>query len=847
MKIKFITAAAAMLLLLKTAEVKAQFNDYFTTGTPWTLVGSGVYVGSGWGNFNNTATGGDNRMYRFLSPTDACLNNTSWTVDVDFRPNSISTAGAKHTVLSLTNGIENPYMNVNGGAYTGQDFVEIQYFATSSLAGNQRLRIGVKDGATPAVSSIPFINAPVGVTYYLRLSKSGGTVTLSAYTTAARTTHIAGSPVSMATLGSFDNLNVLQFGSICETSSAPQQLSGWIDNISIPASSLVRGCSCGYWDDYSVATGWTQQGTTVSVTGGVVDFANTPDGGYQSRRVYKSIGSTISSIQSWAADFEFRATAVGDGGPGHVLLALTAGTLDPNADQTTYTPTNQDAMMVTWASSNATNQASTFLLKGVGKDGTATTSSSGFVIAVGVTYYIRLERLDATHARISAFSDAGRTVHVAGSPECFTVSSGISGLTHMQHGNSVTGNITRALTGTVDNTCIKPLDAPNGGIVSGPDYICSPASVTLDNVEPATGGLWSWTYQWEQSSNCLTWGAVSGATSLSYVTPTLTSARCYRRKATGPCGIVVYSNVISVEVYYPLDPTITATGFAACDDNGLLTASVPAAASAGVSYTWSTGQTGAVLPVNVTGPVTYTVTASNACYSATQTQYLEPCYHPTGAFPLLVAQTDFCVNWSGTSGSEYFWIMDNTMAPGAGPAYNASEGTLRIFNRWDNGLLYEQHLVASCGGFWNGIFVWNGIYAGAPVQPDSYIWTFELRNCGTNVGSYQGFVVVTGTCRVADPSLAENADSVAGEITGLNIFPNPGDGVFTVNFEAASPAGTMFRTIQVTNALGQIVKEEQVSSSQLRAQVDLSGEASGVYFFRITDGDQSKQIRVIKQ
>ncbi|MEP1790270.1 hypothetical protein [Reichenbachiella sp.] len=81
----------------------------------------------------------------------------------------------------------------------------------------------------------------------------------------------------------------------------------------------------------------------------------------------------------------------------------------------------------------------------------------------------------------------------------------------------------------------------SGGNTSGAKTICYGASAgTLGNSSSASGGLSSYSYQWQVSSNNSSWSNISGATGTSYSPGNLTATRYYRRRVIS-CGKTVYA------------------------------------------------------------------------------------------------------------------------------------------------------------------------------------------------------------------------------------------------------------------------------------------------------------------
>lgn len=207
---------------------------------------------------------------------------------------------------------------------------------------------------------------------------------------------------------------------------------------------FVYGPVATFEDDYTTNTGWTQTGSTITVDSianpNQLKFLSTSGG--TTDRVTKSLGVTLSDTL-WYAEFDFvfsSGTTIGDN-PLFIAFLLSAGTSDQAG-------TSQDGLGFMGYKSGGTSQV--FMYK---KDGASQTSSPGVTITLGTTYYIRLERTTATNLKMSVFTDISRTTHQTGSPINFGISSGTTGLTHIQHATySAAGS--SSITASVDNTKI---------------------------------------------------------------------------------------------------------------------------------------------------------------------------------------------------------------------------------------------------------------------------------------------------------------------------------------------------------------------------------------------------------
>ncbi|WP_343672472.1 DUF6443 domain-containing protein [Chitinophaga sp.] len=103
--------------------------------------------------------------------------------------------------------------------------------------------------------------------------------------------------------------------------------------------------------------------------------------------------------------------------------------------------------------------------------------------------------------------------------------------------------------------------------------------------EAPIGGTGAYTYNWQSSGDAVTWGNISGATSLSYAVPVIASKTYYRLKITSS-SFIAYSDTINVfPVFYG---GIISINSAAVSSGGSITLSSTQNASGGAcsSYTY---------------------------------------------------------------------------------------------------------------------------------------------------------------------------------------------------------------------------------------------------------------------
>ncbi len=74
----------------------------------------------------------------------------------------------------------------------------------------------------------------------------------------------------------------------------------------------------------------------------------------------------------------------------------------------------------------------------------------------------------------------------------------------------------------------------------------------------------------------------------------------------------------------------------------------------------------------------------------------------------------------------------------------------------------------------------------------------------------------------------------------LSVFPNPTTGIFTLQINHYEQ-GSLF----ISNALGQTIQQQSITSS--RVELNLSEQASGVYFIRIKTAEGEAIQKLILQ
>ncbi len=79
------------------------------------------------------------------------------------------------------------------------------------------------------------------------------------------------------------------------------------------------------------------------------------------------------------------------------------------------------------------------------------------------------------------------------------------------------------------------------------------------------------------------------------------------------------------------------------------------------------------------------------------------------------------------------------------------------------------------------------------------------------------------------------------QTNALRVFPNPSNGVFTLQADMTMSAGTQ---ITVQDALGRVISTETLRNAKQEISLDLSQQAPGVYLVRVSNGNQLQTIKV---
>lgn len=568
---------------------------------------------------------------------------------------------------------------------------------------------------------------------------------------------------------------------------------------------------CNYTHGYPNTAGWTMNGgcpgVCYTIGGGFFNFNATPGGGYDFATM--ATPCTVNNT-SWCADIDFVYTARSNAGVAHTLLSLTSNAL--NSWNVPPFAVSNNNVIEAYILSPLYGPPGSEAIFGQSKLGTTwNTASTGIPVTPGNTYYIRLQRLTPTDGLISVFTNPARTIHAAGSPQCFTINAAVSGLGTLQHGAIPQAGALRTMTGSVSNLVVNDV-VP--GITGPPSLMCGKLvgsySLSVNPVCGATSYTWSgpsgFTIQSGQGTPNISAGIASGMSGT--VTCTIGFGAA--------CGIT-YTTSITHSPFPSLSVSASPSSTICFGSSTTLTASGTA-----TIFSWSpaaslNSSSGSVVIASPTVTTTYTVTGWNAAgcsRSVTITVTVNP---PLTAItgPNDSTCCGAITYIGGTSGS----------ASGGTPGYTYS---------------------------WNPTtnFIGCTTCPNPPVMDcsptNSVTYTLTVTDAvGCTATNTVTIWFNTAPCRLANPNADENADQdqqIAPAIAAeLSIAPNPTNGNFIITLP-----GSAMHDVEVVDLLGEIVYSKSgIMDSTL--SVDLSTQPKGIYIVKCKVGMELFVQRIVLQ
>ncbi|MCX6287331.1 MAG: S8 family serine peptidase [Bacteroidetes bacterium] len=329
------------------------------------------------------------------------------------------------------------------------------------------------------------------------------------------------------------------------------------------------------------------------------------------------------------------------------------------------------------------------------------------------------------------------------------------------------------------------------GSVGNDQIICSGNAPQLLTGIPPTGGIIPYSYQWQSSTDYITYTDIPGATSLNYQPGALATSTYYRQIQTssGGCGSVTTSP-LTISVYPSPEPGITGPD-QLCLNSETETYSTESGMSnyiwgisAGGTITSGAGTNLITLIWNVGGSQTVSVnyTNSGSCTSPSPT-VLNVLVQPVPPTPMITLHNDTLLS-NAPVGNQ--WYYGGNLIPGATSQY---------------------YLTSIPGWYWDIV---------------------TINNCASDTSNCLLFVLGTEELR------SEN----------ISIFPVPNNGTFTASF--IFPDLKTF-TILVYNKLGQVMYEKTgITMNKIyRQKIDLRPIPSGIYTLVIRTSESSISRKIL--
>lgn len=456
-----------------------------------------------------------------------------------------------------------------------------------------------------------------------------------------------------------------------------------------------------------------------------------------------------------------------------------------------------------------------------------------------------------------ALSPAVSTVSVLTSPVISVVSGSVcaggnfslspsGAISYTVAGNTTTNVVSPAtttnytVTGTDLNGCVSPVAAiatvvavanPTVNATSASSAVCIGKSTTLT----AGGAL---TYTWSTGSNAQT------------VTVTPSATTIYTIGGTSAVGCVGFNTVAVGVNALPVVSAATNKTFVCVGENALLNA------IGAVTYSWSTGASGTSLTVNPAITSNYTVTGTdafgcaNSAIVSVQVNTNVITTNPSASVCLgssytLTANGAVTYTWNGSH------LFQNYPVTPVAPTVYTVQGLDA-----NNCLLSKTVSV--------GVYQLPSVTAGVSSTLVCIGESATLTASGANTyswsnGTTTASFVITPTINVLFSYVVTGTDNnnckasatrtvLVDQCTALNkiegneqfeakLFPNPASDRMFVQ----APVGSH---ILLINALGAVVFEADSKDSV--TEVSLQNLATGVYFVRLSQLQQSKTIKVVK-
>ena len=448
---------------------------------------------------------------------------------------------------------------------------------------------------------------------------------------------------------------------------------------------------------------------------------------------------------------------------------------------------------------------------------------------------------------------AGSMSICLGNSTTLTASGGVtytwspSGATTASMSTNTTG--VKTVTATGLNGC-KATKSVTVGLFPNSNFTVTPttASICLGN---------SFTFTASTSPiTAYTWTPSGVNTNTATFSPTATTIYSVTGKNKGTACPYVKTVTLTV---LP-NPTVTISqGLTICQ-GGTTTASV----TGGGTYLWSTGATNYSTSVNMTGPVTVTVTGSNGCKTiATTTVNWNTSVSISPATSTICSGTSTVLTGSG-SATTYTWMPGNsnsnpiTVSPVTTTIYTLSGAKNNCIGRATSTvyvvpsptanisgsltICYNTTTLTATGG---GTYLWNtGITTPTIAVNTTGVKTVTVTASNGCTSAKSVTITQPGPPQCYNPGKMSNDSQDQKSLTEAShtIYPNPANQSFSIN---QSDEISMVEIYDYTGKLLRYISKENKSSFE---DIDIKYYTSGIYIIRVIDNNNEVELfKLIKE
>jgi len=216
--------------------------------------------------------------------------------------------------------------------------------------------------------------------------------------------------------------------------------------------------------------------------------------------------------------------------------------------------------------------------------------------------------------------------------------------------------------------------------------------------------------------------------------------------------------------------------------------------------------------------------------------------------------------------------IGNTAVSGVTYSWTPASGSASQITTANAGT-YVVTATSSCGSFRDTATVVNkplptssftsvsvglaAIFTNTSTNGTSYLWNFGDGNSSTDANpthvyslasSYSVSLTVTNECGSAifgpTPVNVINAGIEENTLMEVSLFPNPTSGTFNVTFSGVNGGET---TISVIDVTGKTILVKNIAAGVNQVTLDATTFASGIYSVKVSNGEFTKVIRMVRK